>query len=225
MSNAPHSSQELQRMYEARFRGRLEYRDRVWLVLLRDYFQQFIDRGSVVLDLGAGYCEFINNVQCGKKYALDLNSDTKQKAHADVEVLSQDCAEPWKLEDGSLDIVFTSNFFEHLPDKPALARTLQEAKRCLKPGGRLIAMGPNIKYVPGAYWDFWDHHIPLTELSLAETLSHSGFSIEKCIAQFLPFTMASGPHYPPFFVSVYLRLPFAWRILGKQFLVIARKLA
>lgn len=223
MNNTSSSGEELQRMYEARFRGRLEYRDKVWLVLLKDYFQQFIDSEDVVLDLGAGYGEFINNVQCGKKYAMDLNSDTAQKVHADVEVLSQDCATSWKLAEESLDVVFTSNFFEHLLDKPALARTLREALRCLKPGGRLIAMGPNIKYVPGSYWDFWDHHIPLTELSLAEAFSQNGFSIEKCIDKFLPFTMASGPHYPPFFVSVYLHLPFAWRIFGKQFLIIARK--
>jgi SAM-dependent methyltransferase len=119
--------------------------------------------------------------------------------------------------------VFTSNFFEHLPNKQALSRTLAEAKRCLKPGGRLIALGPNIKYLPGVYWDFLDHHVPLTEHSLSEALIHEGLSIETCIDKFLPFTMVNGPEYPVFFIAIYLRLPLAWRILGKQFLVIGRK--
>lgn len=46
-------------------------------------------------------------------------------------------------------------FFEHLPDKAHLLRTLGQIRRCLKPGGCLIAMGPNIKYLPGRYWDFF----------------------------------------------------------------------
>jgi predicted SAM-dependent methyltransferase len=61
-----------------------------------------------------------------------------------------------------LDVIFTSNFFEHLVSKQALSQTILQAKKCLVPGGRLIAMGPNIRFVGGAYWDFWDHiwHLP-----------------------------------------------------------------
>lgn len=222
-SDTSFTGEELQRMYEIRFEGRLEYRNKVWRTLVKDYFQQWIHRSDTVLDLGAGYGEFIHNVICRKKYAMDLNPDTTLRSRADVEVLQQDCSQRWPLQDNSLDVVFTSNFFEHLPDKQALARTLREANRCLKSGGRLIAMGPNIKYVPGAYWDFIDHHLPLTELSLAEAFTQQGFRIEKRIDKFLPFTMASGPQYPTFFVAAYVRLPFAWRIFGKQFLVVARK--
>lgn len=222
-SNLTPNAEELQRMYHTRFDGRLEYRNKVWKVLIRDYFQQLVRTEDTVLDLGAGYGEFINHVQCGKKYAMDINPDTAHFANANVEVIQQDCSTHWPLSDDSLDIVFTSNFFEHLSDTPALARTLGEAMRCLKPGGRIIATGPNIKYASGAYWDFIDHHLPLTELSLAEAFTQQGFSIEKCIGKFLPFTMASGPQYPVFFVAMYLRLPFAWRIFGKQFLVIGKK--
>jgi len=213
----------LQRIYQERFKGRLDYRDKVWRVLIRDYFQQFVRTTDVVLDLGAGYGEFINNIQCGKKYAMDLNPDTAQKIARNVELIAQDCAKPWPLPDASLDVVFTSNFFEHLPDMQALARTLGEARRCLKPNGRLIAMGPNITYCGDAYWEVIDHHIPLSEQSLSTLLEQQTFGIEKCVDTFMPFTMSDGPQYPPFFVSVYLRLPLAWRIFGKQFLVIGRK--
>jgi len=214
---------DLKRMYEARFAGRFVYRDKVWQALIEHYFSRFVPSDAVVLDLGAGFGEFINNVSCKKKYAMDLNPDTRQSVAPDVEVFTQDCSEPWPLPDGSLDVLFTSNFFEHLPTKELLARTIREARRCLKPGGRLIAMGPNIKYVPGAYWDFWDHYLPLTELSLAEGLTQEGFVIEERLDKFMPFTMADGPQYPIFFVSAYLKLPLAWRIFGKQFLVVGRK--
>lgn len=214
---------ELQRIYRARFDGRFDYRNRVWNTLVRDYFQQFVRSEDTVLDLGAGYGEFINHIRCGKKYAIDLNPETLERVDIDVEVIPQDCSTHWPLPNDSLDTVFTSNFFEHLPDTQALARTLREAHRCLKSGGRLIAMGPNIKYVPGAYWDFLDHHLPLTEQSLSEALLHQGFRIEKCIDKFLPFTMVNGPHYPTFFVAMYVQLPFVWRIFGKQFLVMGKK--
>jgi SAM-dependent methyltransferase len=120
-------------------------------------------------------------------------------------------------------VVFTSNFFEHLPDKDCLKRTLRQALRCLKPGGRLIALGPNIKYLPGQYWDFFDHHVMLTELSLAEALEVEGFSIKKVIPRFLPYTLVGAPQYPVFLVRLYLMLPWLWAIKGKQFLIVATK--
>ena len=134
--------------------------------------------------------------------------------------LLQDCSTRWPLPDASLDVVFTSNFFEHLPDKAALGRTLDEIRRCLRPGGRLVAMGPNIKYLPGEYWDFWDHYIPLTEASLKEALVTRGFAVDVCLGRFLPYTMATGPRYPVAFLRAYLKLPLAWRFFGRQFLVV-----
>jgi len=120
-----------------------------------------------------------------------------------------------------VDVVFTSNFFEHLPDKAALRWTLDQIKSSLRPGGRLIAMGPNIKCVPGAYWDFWDHYLPLTEMSLQEALENRGFRMEKCLERFLPYTMAGKKPTPLALIRLYLALPPAWKLLGKQFLVVA----
>lgn len=127
---------------------------------------------------------------------MDLNPATSEKLSKEVQFLEQDCSELWNLPDGSLDIVFTSNFLEHLGDKNAVKRTLREAHRCLRPGGQIIAMGPNIRYLPGSYWDFFDHHVILTERSLAEALSITGFTVESAVARFLPYTMVGGPRYP-----------------------------
>ncbi len=214
---------ELAQIYDRRFQGRLEYRNRVWRVLIDDFFQQFIPAQATVLDLGCGYGEFINNIGCGTKLAMDLNPVAAGGLSPQVKFLRQDCAARWPLEDGSLDVIFTSNFFEHLPDKPALGRTLDECRRCLKGGGRLLSLGPNIKYLPGLYWDFWDHHLPLTETALREALETRDYYVERCVGKFLPYTMAHGWQYPLICVRLYLRFKPAWRVFGRQFLLIARK--
>ena len=85
-------------------------------------------------------------------------------------------------------------------------------------------MGPNIKYLPGAYWDFFDHYVELSELSLSEALSNCGFEIEKCVRRrFLPYTMSNGKQYPIWTLQLYLAMPWIWPIFGKQFLVVGRK--
>ena len=217
------SEQELQRIYGARFSRNLQYRRKVWNVLVPNFFQRYIKPGDAVLDLGCGYGEFINTVRCGKKFAMDLNPDAPKHLDAAVTFLAQDCSTRWQLDDASLQVVFSSNFFEHLPDKTALGRTFDEIFRCLVPGGRLIAMGPNIKYLSGEYWDFWDHYLPLTEKSLTEGLRSRGFQVSECIDKFLPYTMANEREYPTAFVKLYLTVRLAWRIFGRQFLVIAAK--
>jgi SAM-dependent methyltransferase len=222
MAQTLHSSEDLQQLYKARFAGKSEYRRRVWKVLC-SYFSRWIDSSQAVLDLGCGYCEFINMISCRSKFAMDLNPDARKLAADGVTLLEQDCSDPWKIEPQTLDAVFTSNFFEHLPTKASLEATLIEAHRALKPAGCLIAMGPNIKAVPGKYWDFFDHYLPLTELSLAEVLKKCGFSIEVCEERFLPYTMSDGREYPIWVLRTYLSLPIAWKIFGEQFLVIARK--
>ena len=217
------SADDLQRIYGARFAGNLAYRRKVWKVLIPSFFQKYIAPNDVVLDLGCGYGEFINTVQCGKKFGMDLNPDAPRHLEPAVKFLEQDCSARWQLDDGSLNVVFTSNFFEHLPDKASLGRTLDEIFRCLAPGGKIIAMGPNIRYLPGKYWDFWDHHLPLTEKSLAEGLTNRGFEVMECTARFVPYTMVNQREYPVAFLKLYLHFRLAWQILGKQFLIIASK--
>jgi len=221
MPSTPGAS-ELMRIYGTRFAGKTEYRSQVWRVLV-DYFGRWFPKTGSVLDLGAGYCEFINNASAAVKYAMDLNPDVRQMAAAGVTILEQDCSDVWPLAEGTLDAVFTSNFLEHLPNKSAVNSTLQNAFRCLKSGGRFIAMGPNIKYIPGAYWDFFDHYVELTELSLAEALLNIGFTTEESIPRFLPYTMSQGKQYPIWMLRTYLAMPAAWPLFGKQFLVIAQK--
>jgi SAM-dependent methyltransferase len=214
---------DVQILYRLRFQGREPYRDAVWRVLCADFFQRWIPPDSAVLDLGCGYCDFINHIQAARRLGMDLNPDAARLAAPGVEVLLQNCADPWQVDPASLDVVFTSNFFEHLPDKPALESTLFEARRALRPGGRLIALGPNLRYVHGAYWDFYDHHLPLTDKSLAEALRKNGFRVTHSEPRFLPYSMSSGCRYPVGLLHLYLRLPWIWPLFGKQFLLMAQR--
>jgi len=219
------NAQELSRIYQRRFGQTSAYRNRVWQVLTRDFFQRWIPPGGGVLDLGCGYGEFINNIHAGKKWAMDLNPDAPKHLGQNVTFLEQDCSAPWQLPAGSIDVVFTSNFFEHLPDKQCLRQTLRQAHRSLKAGGRLIALGPNIKYLPGLYWDFFDHHTILTEASLGEVLETEGFALEQVVPRFLPYTLINAPEYPLLLLRLYLAMPWLWWVKGRQFLVRARKVA
>ena len=213
----------LRKEYDQRFKDKDDYRNGVWRVLCSDYFSQYVSRSATLLDLGAGWGEFSRNIVAAKKYAMDLNEECGRRLEGISEFLHQDCSTTWPLKDETLDVVFTSNFLEHLPDKKSVEATLDEAFRCLKKGGKIICMGPNIKHVPGAYWDFWDHFVPITEDSLAEVLRLKDFHIEKKIGRFLPYTMSDGFQPPLIGLSLYLRLPFVWPLLGKQFLVVGEK--
>ena len=217
------SEKNLTQIYEKRFSGHEIYRNRVWKVLITKFFSKWITNTDHIFDLGCGYGEFINHTKCEVRYAMDLNPKTKSLLDKEIIFHEQDCSNPWKIEANSLDLVFTSNFFEHLPNKDSLDRTMCEIKNALKPGGRLIAMGPNISVLKGKYWDFWDHHVALSDQSLCELLQIHDFTIEQSESKFLPYNMVRVKERPLFMVSLYLRFPILWKLFGKQFLIIAKK--
>jgi SAM-dependent methyltransferase len=213
----------LSRLYAERFDRKAQVRkERVWRVLCRSFFQRYVGEGDTVLDIGAGYCEFINHIVCRRRLALDLNEEVRSYAGPGVEVLrgvSTDLA----LPDGVVDVAFASNFFEHLATKQDLLATLTEIRRVLRPGGRLLILQPNIRYVGGAYWDFFDHHLPLTERSLVEALQLAELRPIEVRPRFLPFTTKSALPQHPLLVWLYLKLPLAHRLLGGQSWVVAVK--
>jgi SAM-dependent methyltransferase len=214
---------DLGREYDQRFGGLEAYRDEVWKILTSRFFQRYVPSDGAVLDLGSGWGEFIRNIDARRKFALDLNAVSFDHVGAGVETILQTCWDRWPLQSDSLDVVFTSNLLEHLPSKLQIREALLEARRCLRPGGVLICLGPNIRYVGGAYWDYWDHEVPLSDWSMSELLEILDFQIDRRESRFLPYTMSDGFRPPVIFVRLYLRLPFLWKVFGKQFLLIARK--
>src|SRR5262249_56580786 len=104
----------------------------------------------------------------------------------------------------SVDAVFTSNFLEHLPDKSALLGALRETHRILRPGGRLVILMPNIRYAFKEYWDFLDHYLPLSHVSLSEALEITGFRADHLRSRFLPYTTKSRLAKRPWLLRLYL---------------------
>lgn len=195
----------------------------IWKVLCEQFFQRIVGEGKTVLDLASGYGEFSNNIRAARKIAIDLNPDAQAFLPKDVEFYSEPADGMSSVDDSVADVVFTSNFLEHLSSKEKLDKVFAEVIRVMKPGGKFIIMGPNIRYLAAQYWDFYDHHLPLSHLSLEEGLAQAGFEIEFVKAKFIPYTTRSLLPQSPLFVAAYLKFPFIWPVFGKQFLVVARK--
>ncbi len=211
------------------YRHRFDDRDRaakdaVWKVLCEAFFSKYVRASDTVLDVGAGYCEFINHVSAARRIAVDANPELARFARLGVEARCTSAERLDFLSDASVDVAFTSNFLEHLPDKGALLALVREIARVLKPGGHLLIMGPNVKYVPGSYWDYFDHHIALTEKSVGELLHLCGFSVTETVPRFMPYTVKSRLPKWPWLVRLYLRVGKpAFMLFGKQFFVVGQK--
>lgn len=214
---------DLQRLYRNRFGHARESRSAIWAVLVRDFFQAWVRRSDTVVDLGCGYGEFLNQVKAARRIGVDLNPDSAGMLEPGVEFHQGRADDLGFLDEASVDVVFTSNLLEHLRSKEEVERTVAAARRVLKPGGHLIAMGPNIRFVPGDYWDFWDHTVPISDRSLSELLVSCDFEIVESYERFLPYTSSSPLPQAPILVRLYLRSRPAWRIMGKQFVIRARK--
>jgi SAM-dependent methyltransferase len=212
-------------LYSNRFSPEeLAFKARVWSILWRRVFSSFIRPEDVLLDVGGGYCELVNVATARRRIVVDLNPDTRGRAAPGVEVLTQSADDISSLADGSVTVAFTSNFFEHLPSREVLGRVVAEMHRVLAPGGLLLAMGPNIRFMPDTYWDFFDHQLPLSDRSVCELLVSGGFSLERVVPRFLPATTKLGLPQWPWLVEAYLSLrPLSSALVGKQFLVVARK--
>jgi SAM-dependent methyltransferase len=215
-------SQQLAQIYRERFSKDTEAaRLALWRTLCEFWIQRYIPQDAVVLDLAAGRCEFINQIRCREKIAVDLNEDVRRYAAPDVRIVIAYSHAMNEVADSSVDVVFVSNFFEHLPDKQAFLDTLREIRRVLRPGGRLLIMQPNIRFLNGEYWDFVDHYLPLTDRTLVEALALTGMRAVEVRPQFLPYTTRSRFPQAAWLVRLYLRLTFVHRLFGKQAWVVA----
>jgi len=218
------SLSKLKELYGYRFsQDAIHEKSLIWKVLCINFFQKFIPYDSVVLDIATGHGDFINNIIARKRIAIDFNPNAKIFLDSDIEFHQSNASDLTNLPDSSVDIAFSSNFFEHLSSKNELDLVMEEILRVLKPSGLYIILQPNIRYEYKRYWDYYDHILPLSHLSCAEGLVKSGFLIDKIIPKFLPFTTKSKYPKNPWIVALYLKVPFLWMIFGKQFFILARK--
>jgi SAM-dependent methyltransferase len=210
-------------LYHKRFDNNQGKKLEIWKLLCRYFFQRFVDKEAVVMDIAAGNCEFINHIKARKKIAFDINPDSLLYANADVHVIHDAFFNMQKHLRTRCDIIFASNILEHLDSKEQVVSAIKLCYDQLVPAGKLLILQPNIKYVHGAYWDFIDHKIPLTDKSLVEAGTLCGFKPLYVLPRFLPYTTKS--HFPqhPFLVFLYLKLPAAWLLFGQQSFLVLEK--
>lgn len=207
-------------IYKQRFND-VGLRKDLWDALVADFFQKYISSDDVVVDLPCGYAEFINTISCGKKYAIDINPDSKKYVSKDV-VFIKASSSATTLKPNSVDKVFISNFFEHITHEE-IVKTVNELKRVLKKGGQVLILQPNIRFAYHNYWMFFDHITPIDDRALEEVFTLHGFTLRKRILKFLPFTSQSKLPAKKFFVKMYLKFPIIWRIMGRQSFLIFEK--
>jgi ubiquinone/menaquinone biosynthesis C-methylase UbiE len=180
-------------------------REIVWRYICK-HLARWIPPDSDVLELGAGWCDFSNQIRARTATAMDVDSVVTRAAAPHVRAEVGDCADLSRFDDSSFDVVFASNLLEHL-ERPAASRLLAEARRVLRPGGRLVLLQPNFRLNPGGYFDDYTHVAIYTDRSLVDFLTASGWSPIYVAPRFLPLTMKSRGSRLSFLVPLYLRSP------------------
>jgi SAM-dependent methyltransferase len=211
------------RIYAQRFDARdAQTKDAVWREVAA-HLQRYVPQSGAVLDLACDRGEFIRHIRAGEKWASDVR-DVAATLPADVRFVQASGLElDAHIAAGSLDAIFMSNYLEHLDSSDDVLRQLAVAHRLLRRGGRVIVLQPNVRLVGGAYWDFIDHKVALTDRSLTEAAELSGFRTRGVVVRFLPYTTKSRLPQAPWLVRAYLRFPPVWRLLGKQTLYVGEK--
>lgn len=190
----------------------------LWQTLVACVFQKQIPPEAVVLELGAGYGDFINAVKARRRLAVDRWPGMVAHLEAGVEGLVTSIASLEGVADDSVDYVFSSNCFEHVP-QPDLLACLSQLRRKMKRGAMLSIVQPNFKCCFREYFDDYTHVTVYTADGLSGLLAANGFRIVRCVPRFLPLTLKSRLPVRPWLIRLYLMSPF--KPLAKQMLISA----
>jgi SAM-dependent methyltransferase len=208
------------RLYEYRLSGTDQRaRDAVWSVIAADLSRR-MGNPDVVLDPACGRGEFIRHVPARTRWAMDQVAPTVDLEQEGVHVVVANLLDA-PLPEGLFDGILLSNVLEHLGSYEDVQRCLSKMRGALRPTGVLAVLGPNFKYCPGEYFDCADHVLPLTHVSVEEHLYAAEFTIRGSIPRYLPYSFRGILPPSAALTRVYLHMPWAWRFLGKQFLVLA----
>ena len=188
---------------------------------LAGFLHPLLGHPNTVLDPAAGLGEFIRHSPAPERWAVDAVDfglgDDPAVTFVQGDTLTAD------IPADHFDAIWVSNFLEHLLSQEQVAQFLELMCSKLKPGGRIAIMGPNFKYCHREYFDFADHTVALSHIGVAEHVVGAGFELEKVTSRFLPYSFRGRLPAGRSLVRRYLNSPWAWRFLGKQFLVVARR--
>lgn len=197
----------------------LEYRTKVWLEIIR-YIARDCPNVGHLLELGPGYSDFINYFPATQKTCVERNESMRQYAHPGVHFVCEEAGLLSGIADSSLDMVFASNFFEHLRDEDHEV-LLPNIHRVLNAAGRLALIQPNYHLNPDHYFDDPTHRTIFSDQNISTFLERFGFKVIKLVPRFLPFSMKSRLPKWPILVRLYLASPV--RPFAGQMYIIAQK--
>src|SRR5215470_2115765 len=111
----------------------------VWKVVA-EHLSGWVPAGARVLEIGAGYCHWINNVEAARRVAVDIWPDVVRHAATGVDALVLDAARELRtLGTSVFDVVLASNILEHFEPGVAAA-VVEDLAVLLRPGGRLVVI-------------------------------------------------------------------------------------
>jgi SAM-dependent methyltransferase len=201
---------------------RLQYdpkRRVLWQTLCDAFFGKMISPEYHVLELGAGYGDFINSVTCAKRTAIDQFPQLPKYLQSGVVGRIGSVTDLEFLPDHSVDFAFASNLFEHLLQND-FATVLEQLRRKLKSTGTLNILQPNYRRAYREYFDDYTHVAVYSDISLCDFLKAKGYEIIECRPGFLPYSIKSSLPVIPALIRLYLLSP--WKPFAKQMLVRAR---
>jgi SAM-dependent methyltransferase len=207
---------------EGYFQTRLSHdprREVLWRTLVRYYFSRLISESDCVLELGAGYGHFINQVVAARRIALDAWDGFVNYLQSGIESRIGNVVDLSFLAPSSVNFAFASNLFEHISQED-FASVLCQLKRVLVSNGTLNILQPNYYYAYREYFDDYTHQTIYTHTSICDFLEAHGYHVIECRPRFLPLTVKSQLPVSPLLIRLYLSSP--WKPLGKQMFIRAQ---
>ena len=134
-----------------------------------------MEKGQSFLEPGCGRGEFLEEfrklgLQC---HGIDLSNHAGSMCPL-IEIRKNVNLENdvWPYEDDTFDVIYTKSLMEHLrgPDK-----FLKEARRVLKPGGKILSLIPDWESNYKTYFDDFTHRTPFTSISLNDIYQITDF--------------------------------------------------
>jgi len=193
----------------------------VWRAIVT-YLAPVVPADAAVLEVGAGYCHWINQVSARRRVALDVWPGVTAHAAPGVEAVVLDAGAGLDaVAADSFDVVLASNVLEHFAPDVA-AGVVRGIGRVLRRGGRLIVIQPNFRYAYRHYFDDYTHRAVFTDVSLPALLRAEGFAVDRVERRFLPYSMRDTRlPLASWLVRAYLASPYRPR--AGQMLVIATR--
>ena len=194
-------------------------RDVLWKTLCRFYFSKLIASTDCVLELGAGYGAFINNVTARRRIAVDAWPGFVERLDASIESHVGDVTDLTFLQPASVDFAFASNLFEHVSQEQ-FAEVLARLRSALSARGTLNVLQPNYRYAFREYFDDYTHRTVYSHVSLCDFLEANRYEILEVHPRFMPLTIKSRLPVSPLMIRLYLASPV--KPFGGQMLIRAR---